>query len=131
VDDSAGLLDLDLQPLEFFRAFAGLARDLADESQSFASFDVLLKGRAGVQAVATEILDAPGKHRLTREEAWIYGQELARSLEEECRYTDDPLGRKKAGVLEGFLDDLHSRITRHAPRGVSGRAMSRFYRRAP
>jgi hypothetical protein len=133
-DDSAevsGLLSLGLQPREFFRAFSGLANDLADEGHSLRSFFVLLDGRAGIRILAQELIEAPTKGLLTDEEAWIYGKELARALEGEVRFSPDPLGKEKALVLRQFLDDLHDDLADLQPDGPSARAIARFYRTAP
>jgi hypothetical protein len=103
-----------LSPREIFRALLALGADLGDQSTSLSAFHVAIDGPFGVRRLADRILDAPETGRLTRSEAWIYGQELVRLLRS-TPFDRDPVGPQKKAVLQALVQDVRARLVELAP----------------
>ena len=99
-------------PNDVFRAWQGTAQDLIDPSLSFAGFRARLDGAIGIRALWDRIREAVNEafaespdESLSRDEAWFYGAELARTLAAlvipEGRERDE-----KRGALDAFLASL-------------------------
>jgi hypothetical protein len=91
--------------VDVFKAWWGLALDLAKPEQSFAAFRLIIEGHMGARAVWDKLRTAAGGNELSREEAWFYGAELQRSLVDvELPELLDRTDR--VALLRTFLDDL-------------------------
>jgi hypothetical protein len=99
-------------PSDVFRAWQGTAQDLVDPSLSFAGFRARLDGAIGIRALWDRIREAVKEsfaespdESLSRDEAWFYGAELARTLAAlvipEGRERDE-----KRGAIDAFLASL-------------------------
>jgi hypothetical protein len=91
--------------VDVFKAWWGLATELATPDQSFAAFRLVIEGHMGARAVWDKLRAAAGGDELSREEAWFYGAELRRTLAEiELPVLID--GPDRVALLRAFLDDL-------------------------
>lgn len=99
-------------PGDVFRAWQGTAQNLLDPSLSFAGFRARLDGAIGIRALWDKIRGAveadfarSPDESLSRDEAWFYGAELARTLSQLVV----PEGREreeKSAALAAFLASL-------------------------
>jgi hypothetical protein len=91
--------------VDVFKAWWGLATELAKPDQSFAAFRLVIEGQMGARAVWEKLRAAAGGDELSREEAWFYGAELRRTLAEvELPELIDRTDR--VALLRTFLDEL-------------------------
>jgi hypothetical protein len=108
-------------PNDVFRAWQGTAQDLVDPSLSFAGFRARLDGAIGIRALWDRIREAvkeafaeSPEESLSRDEAWFYGAELARTLAAlvipEGRERDE-----KRGALGAFLASLRLDLEKLRP----------------
>lgn len=101
-------------PNDVFRAWRGAIEELADPGLSLAGFRARLDGAIGVRALWTRIRDAVSEafaeapdESLSRDEAWFYGAELARTI----AALVVPQGKEreeKQRLLEAFVDSLRA-----------------------
>jgi hypothetical protein len=100
-------------PNDVFRAWQGTAQDLLDPSLSFAGFRSRLDGAIGIralwekirEAVKADFAESPDES-LSRDEAWFYGAELARTLAM-LVLPDGREREEKSAALAAFLASLH------------------------
>ena len=66
--------------VDVFKAWWGLAADLARPDQSFAAYRLVIEGQVGARAVWDKLRAAAGGDVFSHDEAWFYGAELRRTL---------------------------------------------------
>jgi hypothetical protein len=91
--------------VDVFKAWWGLATELARPDHSFTAFRLVIEGHMGARAVWDKLRAASGGDALSREEAWFYGAELRRTLAavELPELADTP---DRAALLRAFLTDV-------------------------
>jgi hypothetical protein len=90
-------------PVDIFKAWWGLAHDLGHAS-SLASFRLHLVGAMGAAKVWAQLREQAGLS-LGRDEVWVYGAELTRTLGA-VEIPDAPDAAAKRAELDRFLSDL-------------------------
>nr|ADH04648.1 unknown [Chondromyces crocatus] len=107
-------------PVDVFKAWWGLERELADETLSVAAFRLLLVSPVSAGAVWDRMLkarDTPGG--LTRDETWFYGAELLHVLTR-TPIPEDASAPKKREILDEFTSKLRADLAELRP-GNKGR----------
>jgi hypothetical protein len=94
-------------PVDVFKAWWGLAHDLGQAS-SLAAFRVHLAGSMGAAKVWARLREQAGQS-LSRDEVWLYGAELARTLETVV-IADAPDGPAKRAELDRFRTELGAEL---------------------
>lgn len=69
-------------PVDVFKAWWNLARDLSDPRHSFQSFRLLLDGPYGARAVWSKLREAVSSGARSTDEGWFYGAELSKTIRE-------------------------------------------------
>ena len=93
------------QPVDVFKAWFGMNKDLSDPELTVGGFRVILEGPAGVQQIWNRMIEAANKEKILAEEAWVYGLELYRTLEI-IEFGSTPSGKDKNLLLKDWLGKL-------------------------
>lgn len=117
----------DLHPANVFRALQNVADEIHRSGASLGAFDVAMQGPLGVNKLAQKLLGAQDDPSLRLSEAWLYGQELCRTLAS-IKFNDDPVGRKKRSILETFVRDLRFRLALFTPSAAATPVLNKFYK---
>jgi hypothetical protein len=106
--------------VDVFKAWWGLAAELARPEQSFSAFRLVIDGPMGARAVWDKLRHTADQGQLARDEAWFYGAELRRTLATaELPEIIDRLDR--VALVHAFLADLARDLEALQPE-ASGRA---------
>ncbi|UFX46113.1 hypothetical protein HAP47_0005195 [Bradyrhizobium sp. 41S5] len=81
-DGLTALFGEGFSPTDVFKAWWCAAEDIADADLSVQGFRLRLEGALGIGAAWSCMLDAVQHSTMAREEAWLFGAELLRSLSE-------------------------------------------------
>lgn len=101
-------------PTDVFKAWWGLAHDLAEEGLSLPAFRARLLGPLGLVTVWARLTEAAEAQLLSREEAWFYGAELLQTM----RAVEVPAGPDAAAkreLMSGVVSDLTTAIASLRP----------------
>lgn len=110
-----------------FRAVAVLADGLAAGGPSLGAFEVALDGPTGLRRFAARWLEEVQDDSLGKDESWLYGEELARTLAA-INFGRGAAAEHKRGVIDALLVDLRARLDKLAPRAPYVKGLRRLYR---
>lgn len=92
-------------PVDIFKAWWNLARDLSDPRHSFLGFRLLLEGPYGARAVWTKLREAITGGRLSIDEGWFYLAELSKTLKDVV-LPESVDREERAALLGQFITEL-------------------------
>ncbi|WP_437737339.1 phospholipase D family protein [Sorangium sp. So ce1335] len=102
-------------PVDVFKAWWGIAHDLAEPGLSAPALRAMLLGPLGAAAVWKRMREAVGvPDGLTRDEAWLYGAELLRTLAE-VELPEDATAPRKREILAELTGGLHADLAALQP----------------
>lgn len=107
-----------VQPTDVFRACWSIGERLAQPSRGVVSFRAELEGSTGAACLWSKLREAADTGRLTSDEAWFYGHELIRSLEEVVpllRAGDVRDGAEKATLVRDFVTQRRAELAQRRP----------------
>lgn len=105
-------------PVDVFKAWWNLARDLSDPRRSFLAFRLLLEGPYGARAIWTKLREATTAGRLSTDEGWFYLAELCKTLRE-VTLTESVDRDERESLLKQFVTELDAEL--HPMLGASSK----------
>ncbi len=109
-----GLVARGFAPTDVFRAWHGLARELADPLLTLGGLKVLLDAPDGARALWRLLVDAAAVGTLAPDEAWFHGLELHRTLRA-VEFPDGPDAAERRALLAAFCDEVRAGVVRLEP----------------
>lgn len=119
--------DTPTHPADVFRAWFGLQAALGDTRLTVGGMAALIDGPTGVRALWQAMKDAIARGKLSREEVWLYGLELHRTLAM-LQWEENPVAQDRKALLATFLQDMRRDMTELAPSEAQLPALSDIHR---
>jgi hypothetical protein len=102
------------QPVDVFKAWFGMEKDLSEHGLTVGGFLVILEGPNGVNEIWERMKRVVEMGDMVPEEAWVYGLELHHTLSS-IKFENTPVGRDKKKLLKNWLNSMRNDLIMMKP----------------